>query len=151
MSNPKYLSIDEFISRIGEAEADQLAGTGMRDSRMIDREKMAAELIHADGVIDGYVRARYPRVFIIVPEVLKGIAHDIARYRLRLVGGQQSSMAEAVKTSFDEAMRLLRDIADGRLVLDSNNDGATDAHASNLVRTHNPPDRMMQALDGYLP
>jgi len=151
MSNPKYLSVDEFIARIGEDEADQLAGTGMRDNRCIEREKIASELIHADGVIDGYVRARYPRIFVIVPDVLKGIAHDIARYRLRLVGGQQSSMAEAIKTSFDEAMRLLRDIADGRLVLDSNNDGEADAKASNLVRGCNPPDRMMQALDGYLP
>jgi len=147
---PVYLDVDAFIARLGEEEALQLAGTGLRDHLVIDRDRMAAQLIHADGVIDGYVRARYPRRFAIIPDVLKGIAHDIARYRLRTAGGQQSAMSEIVKQQNDEALKLLRDIADGRLALDSNDDGAVDANATNKVHGVTHPSRMDDTLEGWL-
>jgi Mu-like prophage protein gp36 len=147
---PFYLDVDDFIARVGEEEVRQLAGTGLRDHREIDRERIAACLVHADGVVDGYVRARYPRRFAVVPDVLKGIAHDIARYRLRTAGGQQREMSETVKNQFDEAMKLLRDIADGRLALDSNDDGVVDANATNKVHGVTHPSRMNDALKGWL-
>jgi len=145
---PKYLTVDEFIARLGD-EAMQLAGRGLRDHREIDRDKLAAALTHADGVIDGYVKARYPRIFAIVPEVLKGAAHDIARYRLRAIGGQQTAMAEAVKDQYGEAMKLLRDIADGRHVLDTDDDGEADNNNGNLMNASQPDARVPRMLDGF--
>lgn len=147
---PVYLTVDAFIAQVGEEEALQLTGDGLRDHRTIDRDRIVASLIHADSVIDGYVRARYPRRFAIVPDVLKGIAHDIARYRLRSAGGQSSAMAEIVKQQFDEAMKLLRDIADGRLALDSNDDGTVDADAVNKIHGVTHPSRMDDTLEGWL-
>lgn len=145
---PKYLTVDEFIARLGD-EAEQLAGQGLRDNRTVDRDKLAAELVHADGIINGYIRARYPRPFAIVPPELKGIAHDIARYRLRAVGGQQSSQSDAVKDQYDQAIKFLRDIADGRMVLDSNDDGETDAGNANKVVGVMPEARMPDVLEGW--
>lgn len=146
---PFYLTVDEFVAMVGEEEADQLAGTGLRGNRTIDRDKLAAQLVRADSDINGYVRARYPRAFAIVPPTLKGVAHDIARYRLRAKGGQQTAMAETIKDQFDQAMKLLRDIADGRVALDSNDDGQADPGATNKVHGEMPPARMPGVLEGW--
>lgn len=149
---PVYLPVDAFVARVGPEEADQLAGAGLRGSRVLDRALIAAQLVHADGVIDGYVRARYPRRFVVVPEVLAGIAHDIARYRLRAKGGQQTAMNDAVQKQYDEAMRLLRDIADGRLALDTDGNGDPDlgGAAALTVKGSMPPSRAHQMLEGWL-
>lgn len=148
---PRYLSVEGFTGRIGAEEADQLAGSGLRDNRVLDRALIAAQLVHADGVIDGYVRARYPRRFGVVPEVLAGIAHDIARYRLRAKGGQQSAMNDAVQKQYDEAMRLLRDIAEGRLTLDADGDGSQPepGTAAMTMGGAMPPSRAKSMLEGW--
>jgi len=149
-ATPKYLTVPEFIARLGD-EAEQLAGTGLRDARVIDEARLADPLVHADGVIDGYVRARYPRAFVVVPEVLKGIAHDIARYRLRAKGGQQTAMTDAIKEQYDEAMRQLRDIASGKLTLDVEGDG-TQPEAGTVAEAMGgsmPPGRMSGVLEGW--
>lgn len=149
-SIPKYLTVDEFVARAGE-EAEQLAGTGLRDNRTIDREKIAVQLVHADSVIDGYVRARYPRPFAVIPEVLKGIAFDLGRWRLRGKGGQQTAMNDAVQARYDEAMRQLRDVANGRLVLDVDGDDnlpEPGTHADTMRGTM-PAARMGDVLEGW--
>lgn len=148
---PRYLSVDAFVGRIGAEEADQLVGSGLRDNRVLDIALVAAQLVHADGVIDGYVRARYPRRFVVVPEVLAGIAHDIARYRLRAKGGQQSAMSEAVQKQYDEAMRLLRDIAEGRLTLDVDGDDSQPEPGTAALNMGGamPPARMGRMLEGW--
>lgn len=148
---PRYLTVAELIARLGD-EAEQLAGTGLRDARQVDEELLVAQLVHADGVIDGYVRARYPRPFVVVPEVLKGIAHDIARWRLRGKGGQQTAMNDAVQGQYDEAMRLLRDIQAGRHLLDQDGDGYGPDEARSVAEAMGgamPAARMPGTLEGW--
>ncbi|HEY9212064.1 MAG TPA: DUF1320 domain-containing protein [Ancylobacter sp.] len=147
---PKYLTVDDFIARLGD-EALQLAGTGLRDARVIDHTVLVPHLVHADGVIDGYVRARYPRPFTIVPEILAGIAHDIARWRLRAKGGQQTEMNDAVKAQYDAAMALLRDIGSGKVTIDADGDGTTPepGTSSEAVSGHMPAGRMNGVLEGW--
>ncbi|MDR6952674.1 phage gp36-like protein [Ancylobacter sp. 3268] len=149
-ATPKYLTVADFITRLGD-EAEQLAGTGLRGSRVIDEDLLAKELVYADGVIDGYVRSRYPRIFVVVPEVLAGIAHDIARWRLRPKGGQQSAMNADVTKQYDTAMAMLRDIASGKLTLDVDGDGAQPeaGTAAETVSGAMPASRMSSALEGW--
>lgn len=150
-ATPKYLTVADFIGRLGMQEADDLAGTGLRDARVLDLDLIASHLVHADGVIDGYVRARYPADFAVVPEVLVGIAHDIARWRLRAKGGQQTAMADTVKAQYDAAMALLRDISAGRVTLVASGEGAQPepgAHADSMGG-HMPASRMDRALEGW--
>ncbi|MFG1409508.1 DUF1320 domain-containing protein [Xanthobacter sp. VTT E-85241] len=150
-SDPKYLTVDEMLHRLGPDEADQLAGTGLRDAREIDAVLIADALRHADTLIDGYVRARYPAPFAVVPDLLKGIAHDIARYRLRSMGGQQSAMNDAVQKQYDAAMALLKDIGGGRVTLDANGDGTqpeAGTHAD-AMRGEMPAGRACTMLEGW--
>lgn len=150
-SDPKYLTVDEMLHRLGPDEADQLAGTGLRDAREIDRDLIGGALLHADTLIDGYVRARYPAPFAVVPELLRGIAHDIARYRLRSQGGQQSAMNDMVEKQHAAALALLKDIGGGRVTLDADGDGAQPeggTHAD-TVRASMPPARAPGMLEGW--
>ncbi|MCJ8142963.1 DUF1320 domain-containing protein [Ancylobacter sp. A5.8] len=150
-ATPKYLTVADFVARLGEREADDLAGTGLRDARELNLDLLSAHLVHADGVIEGYVRARYPADFLVVPEILAGIAHDIARWRLRAKGGQQTAMADTVKAQYDAAMALLRDISAGRVTLDVNGDGTNPelgAHAETMGGRM-PPARMGRVLEGW--
>lgn len=150
-TDPKYLTVAEMIRRLGPDETDQIAGTGLRGAREIDAALIADALRHADTLIDGYVRARYPAPFTIVPDLLKGIAHDIARYRLRTKGGQQSAMNELVQKQYDAAMAMLKDIAGGRITLDAHGDDAgldRGTHAD-AMRAGMPAARAPGMLEGW--
>jgi len=148
----KYLTVDGLLARLGENEAGQILGSGLRGSRVIDRAKAEMEIQAVDALIDGYVLVRYPRGIKPVPALLKGIAYDIARYRLRGLGGQSDSMAEVVKARYQDALKALQNISNGVITLDTDGDGQQPEGGTyaNAVRAYHPPSRMRPALKGYL-
>ncbi|KAA6404487.1 DUF1320 domain-containing protein [Candidatus Tokpelaia sp.] len=150
--NTKYLTVDDLLTRLGEHEADQILGTGNRGNRRIDRERAQTEIMAVDALIEGYVRPRYPRGFTVLPPLLSGLAYDIVRYRLRGLGGQSSDMAEVVKQRYDDALKALRDIANGMITLDTDGDGEQPdgPTVANAVSAVVPPSRMRPAFKGYL-
>lgn len=148
------LTVEEFVSRVGVEECLQIAGAGPRDMREIDAARVAAEIDAAGGLIAGYVLARYPAAIDAPPDMLKGFAADIARWRLRGRGGPQSAMAEVVKQRYDEAIRALRDIAAGKLSIDLGAPGAGPADASaaganTAFRSSFPPSRAARVMEGW--
>ena len=119
-----FLTIPELESRIGSDELLQIAGEGAwngLEGRSVSEVKVSAALAHANSLILGYVRARYPSIATLVavdqPDVLKGLAADIARHRLRNEAGNQSLVSEEAKQRYDEALRLLRDMQSGKFDL----------------------------------
>ena len=142
------LTIEQFAAVFGEEECLQIAGTGARDRRELDRQKIEEALVHASGIVIGYVRDRWPEAVNGTP-MLAGFAADIARWRLRGRGGQQSAMNETVKQRYDEAIARLKDIAGGRLTLDVS--GQTDASDELNVSTAIRPDRVTGVLQGWRP
>jgi len=151
IAQPKYLTVDEFVSRLGVREADGLLGSGPHDARVLDLGRASVELAAADDLIDGYVRARYPRPFAKVPGLLKNVAHDLARFSLRSTGDQSSSMSELVKDRYDKAIAILKDIALGRITLDGNGDGnqPDSGTYAETVKAYMPESRMKAGLEGY--
>lgn len=149
--SPKYLSTDEFVMRLGNREADGLLGTGPHNERVLDLNRATTELLAADDMIDGYVRARYPRPFVKIPNLLKNVAHDLARYSLRSTGDQSSSMSDLVKDRYDKAVGVLKDIALGRITLDGDGDGNQPENGTyaETVNSYMPASRMKKALEGY--
>lgn len=143
------LTAQQFVEKAGAAEAAQLAGSGRRDDPSIDLEKIAAEIEAAAGVIGGYVLARYPTALRTPNELLRGLAFDIARWRLRGQGGQTGGMAEIVKDRYDEALRALRDIAAGKLALDLAAADLPAPGANSAFRSDAPPGRVAQILGGW--
>ena len=82
-------------------------------------------------------------------------AADIARWRLRGRGGQQTAMNDTVQKRYDEALGRLRDLASGKMTLDlteaGDGSGAATLDASNefAVRASAPPARAPGALEGW--
>lgn len=145
------LTVEDFVAVFGEEECLQIAGVGPRDFREPDRPRIEEALAHASAIVTGYVRDRWPAALAGTP-MLKGFAADIARWRLRGRGGQQSAMNETVQKRYDEAIGRLKDIAAGRLTLDlpPGAAGAPEAAANELaVSAAMPAARAPAALEGF--
>lgn len=111
------LTVDQFVAVFGLEECLQIAGMGPRDERELDQPKIEEALTYAAGIVVGYVRDRWPQAVDGTP-LLNGFIADIARWRLRGRGGQQTAMNETVQKRYEDAIARLKDIAAGRLTLD---------------------------------
>lgn len=145
------LTVEDIVAVFGEEEMLQIAGTGTRDFRTLDRPKIDEALAFASAIVVGYVRDRWPGAVDGSP-MLAGFVADIARWRLRGRGGQQSAMNETVQKRYDEAIGRLKDIAAGRLTLDIDDgrDGvpSTAANETRII-AFMPPPRAPGALEGF--
>lgn len=146
-----FLTGADMVAAFGEEEMLQIAGLGPRDMRTLDEPRIVEAIIHAQGVVVGYVRDRWGKDQAETSAMLKGFAADIARWRLRGRGGQASAMNEVVQKRYDEALARLKDIASGKLTLDIApvGDGALAAATELRVTTAMPPARAGGLLEGY--
>lgn len=145
------LTVEDMVAVFGEEEMLQIAGAGPRDYRELDRPKIEEAIAHAWSIVLGYVRDRWPAAVDGSP-LLKGFAADIARWRLRGRGGQQSAMNETVQKRYDEAVARLKDIAAGRLTLDIEPPGGSvpsDAANEHRIVARMPPARAPGMLEGF--
>lgn len=127
-----YIVQQDLIDRFGEAELKELAD---RDSDgAIDTEVVAAAIADADRLIDGYVGKKYDLPLAAAPAILQQLSADIARYKLH-----KDAPTETVRNNYQDALRQLRDIAAGNLVLDVA--GAEPARAGGTVQ-FDAPDRV---------
>lgn len=102
-----YASLDDLISRFGEAELRQLTddlGTGQ-----VDPAKVAVALADAAETINSYVAGRYAIPLAPVPDLVRRWACDIARYYLHRETDQDSTAAR----NYSAAVAGLKDVAKG--------------------------------------
>lgn len=105
-----YASLEDLIERAGVEEITETAdrdGDGAIDPVWVD-----AALTHADNIINGYVRARYPVAFDAVPDLLRTWAVSIARYKLH-----RYSPPDYVEADYKDAINALKDVAAGKITL----------------------------------
>lgn len=156
----RYLTVDEFVSRVGEREALAIAGTGAFNSaegRSIDRTEIETELRHAEDLVGGYVLVRHPWLVEVtvdaVPNLLKGLTSDILRYRLRDKAGNTGQITETVERRYRDALTMLRDIQQGKLDLvreDLGQPATIAADGSGLTRIAGPAPTVDDTLQGWL-
>jgi phage gp36-like protein len=105
-----YATQSDLVTRFGSAElaqlTDRVAGT------TIDAAVVSAALADADALIDGYLARRYALPVAPTPALLLRLAGDIARFLLH-----GTSASDKVRAAYDDALRMLRDLADGRAAL----------------------------------
>lgn len=120
------LTVAAYVARIGELEADNVAGSGPRGARVLDEAKIDGALDFATSLIAGKLRARFPDLTGLapMPEILLGICQDIATYRLRYKTGDQSGVQDETRARYAAALKLLDEIAAGRLQLGTEDRGA---------------------------
>jgi len=146
-----FLTVEDMVATFGEEEMLQLAGTGPRDYRSLDRAKVEEAIDHAERTVRGYVIDRWPNAFPSGTPLLRGFAADLARHRLRGRGGQQNAMNDTVQKRYDTAIARLKDLSQGRMTLDLPAGTAGAEAASNEMRilAEMPAQRAGSILQGY--
>ncbi|TMV09821.1 DUF1320 domain-containing protein [Ruegeria sediminis] len=108
-----YTTLAELTDRYGDAMLVSLTDradtpTGTIDTGVIDRA-----IAGADAQIDGYLKGRYKLPLAATPPILADLAQAIACWKLHLYDPPAK-----VKADYEEAVRQLKDIARGIIVLD---------------------------------
>ena len=106
----RYATQADLVARFGTTELAQL--TDRTAGTVIDAAVVAAALADADALVDGYLAQRYALPVTPTPALLLRVACDIARFLLH-----GKAAGEKVRDAYDDALKLLRDLADGRAAL----------------------------------
>ncbi len=108
-----YATQQDLIDRFGARELIELTDRADPPEGEIDAAVVAKALADADALVNGYAGKRYAVPLAPVPPLVVQIAGDVARYLLH-----GDAPTEIVKERYKQSERQLRDIADGRLVLE---------------------------------
>lgn len=114
-----YATQSDLTARFGQTELIQLTDRADPPLEAVDTTVLASALEAADGLINGYLEARYPVPLASVPRLIVEAACDIARHRLYV-----GAAPDIVETRYRDAIRLLEAINAGRLRLGVDATGA---------------------------
>lgn len=123
-----YASRDDMVRAFGESEC--IALTDRNYTGAIDDDVLSGGLERASARIDSYLAGRYPVPWTDTPGILVGICCDITRYELV---GADTQPTEEIRTRYEDAVRYLERVADGRITLGRMPDGSV-AQGSNPTR-----------------
>lgn len=105
-----YATLTDLTARAGEVEILQIAD---RDRDLLpDPDVVAAALVHASNMIDGYAAAKYDVPLATVPDLVRTWAVSIARYFLHRNGAP-----DHVAQDYKDAIAALKDVSAGRIAL----------------------------------
>ena len=105
-----YATEQDMVARFGEDEL--IALTDRNGSGSIDSALVSNALSDATATIDGYLQARYPLPLVNVPDVLKRLCSDVARYYL-----YDENASDQVTKRHDDALKMLTQISNGVVTL----------------------------------
>jgi len=156
MTARTHIDRARFTTLVGEEELLQLAGDGRWNAPggpTLDEAKLVAAFDHANALVEGYARGRYPDG--VESTLLTEAAADIARYRLRSTVNA-TTVSKEVRDRYDDAMKLLRDIQSGRQQLTAEDGtvvGTSEGAGGTVMisrRLNTRNERGPSILEGYL-
>lgn len=83
---------------------------------MVDAPKVAAAILWADTLINGYCGGRYAVPFDPVPVMISGLSQDLAVWKLYL-DRSDYQIPEAIRQRYEDAISVLKRISEGSVVL----------------------------------
>ena len=108
------ININDLKLQIEETELLQIAGVGSHNvegGRSLDLDRINEAIDFANDMITGHLRKRYAIIDTLTvadqPQILKGMACDITRYRLRGRSGNKNQTSDEVRNRNDQAMSYL--------------------------------------------
>ncbi|WP_304168581.1 gp436 family protein [Lonsdalea britannica] len=107
-----YAARDDMVMAFGERECVSLTDRDFTGN--IDDAVLNNALERASAEIDSYLAGRYPVPWPDAPRVLVGRCCDIARY---LLCGAGTQMTEEIRARYEDVIRYLERVADGRISL----------------------------------
>lgn len=107
-----YATLQGLTDRYGADTIERLADHATPPAGEIDAAVVARALADTDGIIDGYLRARYLTPLAEVPPQIADLALSIAIWKLH-----RWSPDDKIAEDYRDAMRRLREIAQGTIIL----------------------------------
>ncbi len=107
-----YATLDNLIDRYGESELVQLTDRVNVPPIQIDTAVVAAALVDADAIINGYLAGRYTLPLPATPPVLVEHASVIARYKL-----WKDAASDKLRADYEDSMKFLTLLGQGKLSL----------------------------------
>jgi phage gp36-like protein len=129
-----YATQADLVARFGTEELVQLTDRTGADT--VEAGVVDAALADAAAKIHGYLAARYALPVSPAPDLLRSMQADVARY---LLHGDRAT--ELVRKNYEDALKLLRDLSEGKAVLAGASPagaGASPAAAAGQVRVAAP-------------
>lgn len=138
-----YATQQDLVARFGEQELIELTDRADPPAGAIDATVVDQALADAEELINSYVGKRYDLPLAAVPGAVKRTAADLARFYL-----YKDDPLEAVRKSFEDAVKWLKDIAAGRADLDIAGEEPAPAEAQVRISS---PDRVFSrdTLEGF--
>ncbi|MEW5729149.1 MAG: DUF1320 domain-containing protein [Pseudomonadota bacterium] len=139
-----YITIDDLIARFGSAELIDVADRD--DDGAADPDVVAAAISDAEDVINGYLAAVATVPLTTVPEVVKRLASQIARWFLH-----KDDPSEAIRQGYKDAIALLDEIRAGDFRLDLGEPGEAPTAGSRVKGSAAPQVFNASRLSGFVP
>jgi phage gp36-like protein len=109
-----YSTLTDILKVIPEVTVIQLTDDVAANS--VDEAKVDEAIALADGEIDTYVGVKYPVPLTApVPAIIRGISCDITIYKI--YKRRLEEVPETRETSYRDAVKLLKEIRDGKMPL----------------------------------
>lgn len=108
-----YATLQNLTDRYGARTLVALTDRGEVATGVVDADVVARALADTDAQIDGYLATRYALPLAAVPALVSDLAQVIAIWKLHPYDPDAK-----IRKDYDDALRVLRDIADGRARLD---------------------------------
>lgn len=108
-----YATLQNLTDRYGARTLVALSDRGEVATGVVDADVVARALADTDAQIDGYLATRYALPLAQVPALVADLAQAIAIWKLHPYDPDAK-----IRRDYDDALRALRDIAEGRIRLD---------------------------------
>ena len=127
-----YATLPDLIKRAGQQEILQIADRD-RDGTP-DPDVVEAAIRDGMNVVNGYVAAKYAVPLPSVPDLVRTWTVSIARYTLH-----RNTPPDHVRTDFEDAIKALKDVAAGRIVLPVEAGEEPPASVAGTIMSEHPP------------
>lgn len=140
-----YATLAGLTDRYGADLLLQLADRATPPAGVVDADVVGAALANADAVIDAALAVRYRLPLAAVPAIVADLAEAIAIYKLH-----RFSPEPKIKDEYDQALRDLRDLAEGRKKLDLAGVEPTSSGAGGVQAIDRPRPLTPETMTGFI-
>ncbi len=130
-----YCTKDDVYAAVGESHAMRMATDSAADQTATIEGRITDAIVRASDRIDIYLRSRYSLPLSNIPDVLKDYCVQMTIYYLASRKGIDLSGTEStIRTNFEDCIKELSKVADGKLDIGIINDsGESSPQASPIV------------------
>ena len=140
-----YATLQELTDRYGAALLVALTDRGEVATGMVDSAVVTKALADASEVIDGFLAVKYVIPLVTVPGLVNDLCKSIAIYKLHITMPE-----EKIARDYQDAMKSLRDISDGRLRIPAEGVEPASTGSTGAILTDRDRDFSAVTMKGFI-